>query len=287
MRRASDQSGASLRPPSIVDEEPSVSGSRGSSRNASRTSLHAASSSPMTPLTSTTSNSGSGHGHGGPGTASKRQSMLVVDDDGEDSDAEDSETPWTCVLHIYPAHLSPLTEAEAKERERASSISHSPSQSSSTGGSPPPLASPDGRLRLRLAVLVPTPHHPKIIGQFKVPFPLPDVAITPRAPIIPTHSASQPSTAVHPVRTGRYDPRSAGVGARFLPRKIGPDGVMRSTVKGGNGNGEEINVAQEVLLTAEDIKDVLSSTGLWLVVRESFAGLGRTKRKGDGWRIRA
>jgi hypothetical protein len=67
---------------------------------------------------------------------------------------------------------------------------------------------------------------------------------------------------------------------------IGPDGVLRSA--SDNGIGEmEINATQEILLTAEDIKDVVSSTGLWLVVREGFGGLGRTKRKGDGWHIRA
>ena len=40
-------------------------------------------------------------------------------------------------------------------------------------------------------------------------------------------------------------------------------------------------------LTAEEIKDVVCSTGLWLVVREGFGGVGRVNRKGDGWRIRA
>ena len=40
-------------------------------------------------------------------------------------------------------------------------------------------------------------------------------------------------------------------------------------------------------LTAEEIKDVVCGTGLWLVVREGFGGVGRVNRKGDGWRIRA
>ncbi|KAF7969147.1 hypothetical protein HWV62_28236 [Athelia sp. TMB] len=42
-----------------------------------------------------------------------------------------------------------------------------------------------------------------------------------------------------------------------------------------------------LVLTAEEIKDVISCTGLWLVVREGFGGVGRVGRKGDGWRIRA
>jgi hypothetical protein len=49
---------------------------------------------------------------------------------------------------------------------------------------------------------------------------------------------------------------------------------------------EPLDASHEILFTAEDIKDVLSSTGLWLAVRESFGGLGRTKRKGDGWHLR-
>lgn len=43
----------------------------------------------------------------------------------------------------------------------------------------------------------------------------------------------------------------------------------------------------ELVLTAEEIKDIVSSTGLWLVVRESIGGVGKVNRKGDGWRIRA
>ena len=39
-------------------------------------------------------------------------------------------------------------------------------------------------------------------------------------------------------------------------------------------------------VTAEEIKDVICSTGLWLVVREGFGGIGKVSRKGDGWRIR-
>ncbi|KAJ3490056.1 hypothetical protein NLJ89_g11472 [Agrocybe chaxingu] len=42
-----------------------------------------------------------------------------------------------------------------------------------------------------------------------------------------------------------------------------------------------------LVLTAEEIKDVVCSTGLWLVVREGFGGVGKVSRKGDGWRIRA
>lgn len=292
-RRVSDQS-ATLRLPSIDDDSRSMNSS---SKNPSRTSLvqhqqHAGASGsgamePTVPSASISSRRHSTHN-----TGDISQQIVVPDatpgaaapppaDDGEESDAEDSETPWTCTLQIFPAHLPPLTEAEAKERHNSVFCAPPPSSSSS---SPKPVR--DGRLRIRLAVLVPTPHHPKIIGQFKMPFPLPDVAITPYASLsVPNapHSFDSSGTSS---RAGRFDVAAAGVGARALPRTIGPDGVLR--LMSDSGNGEmEINVAQEILFTAEDIKDVVSSTGLWLVVREGFGGLGRTKRKGDGWHIRA
>ena len=40
-----------------------------------------------------------------------------------------------------------------------------------------------------------------------------------------------------------------------------------------------------LVLTAEEIKDVVSCTGLWVIVREGYGGLAK-KRKGDGWMIR-
>jgi len=40
-------------------------------------------------------------------------------------------------------------------------------------------------------------------------------------------------------------------------------------------------------VTAEEIKDIMCSTWLWLlVVREGFGGVARVSRKGDGWLIR-
>ncbi|KAH7325455.1 hypothetical protein B0J17DRAFT_681452 [Rhizoctonia solani] len=128
-------------------------------------------------------------------------------DDGEDSDPEDSETPWSCTLRVFPLD----------------------------GSSEP--------LKLRLANLVPAPHHPKVIGQFKMPFPLPDVNVQNLELI--ARSANDPFGMDH----------------------HGKDGGM--------------------VMTAEEIKDVVCTTGLWLMVREGFGGLSGKKRKGDGWKIRA
>ncbi|CUA74223.1 hypothetical protein RSOLAG22IIIB_11065 [Rhizoctonia solani] len=62
-------------------------------------------------------------------------------DDGDKSGPEDSETPWNCTFRVVAldGSLSPL--------------------------------------KLRLAHLVPAPHHPQVIGKFKTPLPLPDVKV--------------------------------------------------------------------------------------------------------------
>ena len=133
--------------------------------------------------------------------------------DGEESDPEDSETPWTCTLKLKPV------VSTAK-----------------------PAVSP---IKLKVATLSPTPHHPKVVAMLKVPYPLPDV-----------------------------DVENMRVVKRVLV-----EGEGRRVVSQVNEGG--------LVLTAEEIKDVVCSTGLWLVVREGFGGVGKVSRKGYGWRIRA
>ena len=127
-------------------------------------------------------------------------------DDGEDSDPEDSETPWTCTLKIRRL-------GDAAEDQEVQMV------------------------RVKVGTLSQTPHHPKLVAMLKVPFPLPDVEVD----------------------------------MLMVRKRQGP----------GGGPGEGL------VLTAEEIKDVVSSTGLWLAVREGFGGIGKVPRKGDGWRIRA
>jgi hypothetical protein len=43
-----------------------------------------------------------------------------------------------------------------------------------------------------------------------------------------------------------------------------------------------VSVDGGLVLMAEEIKDVILSTGLWLVVRESFGGWGRSVGRGMG-----
>jgi hypothetical protein len=108
-------------------------------------------------------------------------------------------------------------------------------------------------VRVRVATFSPTPHHPKVVALLKVPFPLPDVIVD--------------RLQVH-------------------RRSVSPQGIARPSWN-LNAAPDAPDGVDGLVLTAEEIKDVVSSTGLWLVVRESIGGVGKVSRKGDGWRIRA
>ncbi|KAG1816681.1 uncharacterized protein BJ212DRAFT_1352413 [Suillus subaureus] len=157
------------------------------------------------------------HSTSSDGSISTGSSACSVDNSGDDSEAEDSETPWTCTLMVQRTGHSPPMHSSAEQQ--------------------------DHTVRLKVATLAPTPHHPKVVGLLKVPFPLPDIEVE--------------RLAVH-------------------RRVVTAQGVIRTASNSG-----------ELTLTAEEIKDSISSTALWLVVREAFGGVGRERRKGDGWRIRA
>ncbi|KAG1859645.1 hypothetical protein F4604DRAFT_1893870 [Suillus subluteus] len=157
------------------------------------------------------------HSASSDGSTCTESSVCSVENSGDDSEAEDSETPWTCTLMVQRTGHSPPMHSSAEQQ--------------------------DHTIRLKVATLAPTPHHPKVVGLLKVPFPLPDIEVE--------------RLAVH-------------------RRVVTAQGIIRATSNSG-----------ELTLSAEEIKDAISSTALWLVVRESFGGVGRERRKGDGWRIRA
>ncbi|KLO07039.1 hypothetical protein SCHPADRAFT_909857 [Schizopora paradoxa] len=196
------------------------------------------------------------------------KSNVFVDrgiDDGEESDPEDSETPWSCVLVItsanseYDDHNNDPRHSRISSKEpnyhvpqsdglvidRATPMPKLPHRYSdgSTGSA---LKSSGALLRLKLGTLAPAPHHPKVVAQLKVPFPLPDVDVNRATPI---------------------------------KRIVQPSGAI--------SRAPEIDNMEGLFLTAEEIKDILCSTAFWVVVREGFGGVGKVNRKGDGWRIRA
>ncbi|PPQ80354.1 hypothetical protein CVT25_003637 [Psilocybe cyanescens] len=177
-----------------------------------------------------------------------RRENTTTTDDGEESDPEDSETPWVCTLKVRRNANSPpgsndvLSASGSTYHGRGGSASTSPQLQ----GLAPQV------LRVKVGTLSPTPHHPKVVAMLKVPFPLPDVEVE---------------------RMGIVRRKGFPIG-----------GAGQTTVPAGEDAGEPYN---GLTLTAEEIKDMVCSTGLWLVVREGFGGVGRVSRKGDGWRIRA
>jgi len=155
------------------------------------------------------------------------------EEDGDESDPEDSDTPWTCSISVQRVPPSSARQSSMSRPSTATSPSAYQQQQQLDQG-----------VRLKVATLSPTPHHPKVVSMLKVPFPLPDIEVD-----------------------------KMSVRRRILT----PSGIARP----GTSTGHE-----GLILTAEEIKDVVSCTGLWLVVREGFGGVGRVSRKGDGWRIR-
>ncbi|KAF8890590.1 hypothetical protein CPB85DRAFT_1441126 [Mucidula mucida] len=119
-----------------------------------------------------------------------------------------------------------------------------------------PAGSLGASVKIKVGTLSPTPHHPKVVAMLKVPYPLPDVEVE-RVKIVKRKVVTVSADG------------DEGEG----------DGTKRVVVSEGKLMG--------LVLSAEEIKDVVCSTGLWLVVREGFGGVGKVSRKGDGWRIRA
>ncbi|KAF9562899.1 hypothetical protein CPC08DRAFT_761204 [Agrocybe pediades] len=186
-------------------------------------------------------------------TASTEENSTTTapEDDGEESDPEDSETPWVCTLKIRRAAAPGALPIPMQQQQQGDQ-----------GGKAQYLAPviPTQVLRVKVGTLSPTPHHPKVVAMLKVPFPLPDVEVE-RMGIVRRKGFPLPGQ-------GEEQEKNSGNGAEERER-------------------EEREPYHGLTLTAEEIKDMVCSTGLWLVVREGFGGVGRVSRKGDGWRIRA
>ncbi|KAG7441225.1 uncharacterized protein BT62DRAFT_1080234 [Guyanagaster necrorhizus] len=193
---------------------------------------------PNTPAAPRRKRTSVGSGSSTSATSAEGFSRLKTgEDDGEESDPEDSETPWTCTVKVKS--LGPLLPRTPTSTNR--------------NFFPSPRTVPEARsVKVKVGTLSPTPHHPKVVAMLKVPYPLPDVEVE-RVGIVRRRVVSL----------------EEGVG----------EGGGRKVVSEGTPTG--------LVFTAEEIKDVVCSTGLWLVVREGFGGVGKVSRKGDGWRIRA
>ena len=193
------------------------------------------------------------------------QQQQQQEDDEPDSDPEDSETPWTCHLVVRRLVRSSLSSSDPN------------------GG-----AAGAGDVRVKVGAVVPAPHHPKVVALLKVPFPLPDIEI---ARVSVRKRVITPAGVARPAPFADERPGTANGGAKPGQGGGGGSGSGMKGLFGARENGQGGHGAaghhEGLVLTAEEIKDVVSSTALWLVVREGFGGVGRVSRKGDGgWRIR-
>lgn len=136
--------------------------------------------------------------------ASPRSSMASVDekaeadDSGNESDPEDSESPWVCELVLSTPILTPPGSTTLADDSASAQ-----------------QASRSNTRRIRLGTFLPAPHHPRVVGQLSIPLSLRRVHL------------GLPS-----------DPTAEGSGTESI--------------------------------SAEEMKDFLCITLLWLCIRESL-----------------
>ena len=169
-------------------------------------------------------------------------------DGGEDSDPEDSETPWVCTLKINRTVPSFSMSSDFSSRSRKGSGAKEV-------------------LKLKVGTLSPMPHHPKVVAMLKVPFPLPDVEVE-RLNLRRRVPGSIP---------GQGGVNELGEARRPLSTSQDPT----------SSESNQADVYKGLEFSAEELKDIVCSTALWLIVRQGTGGVGRINRKGDGWKLRS
>ncbi|KAF8660705.1 hypothetical protein AX16_001572, partial [Volvariella volvacea WC 439] len=165
-------------------------------------------------------------------------------------------------------------------------------------------------IKIKVGTLSPTPHHPKVVAMLKVPYPLPDIEIdklnvVSRKKDGDGQSAkgvegrregkkeSPTSTSTSPLSVflffGHFDTPSRSMFVEKGLNLVGwwnVDGWTGPTLAPSyckarrprpvdpHHNSSTPGYAG-ITLTAEEIKDIVCSTGLWLAVREGFGGIGK------------
>jgi hypothetical protein len=154
-------------------------------------------------------------------------------DEGEDSDPEDSETPWICRVYV-PGARTVNVDGEIQAKGKT------------------------------VGTLYPAPHHPRIVASVKIPVEIGQMATGIGAllsPTTPSHQSSDLSVpiATKSARNSVSSPPSTGSGQY---QQAPMDSVLKQ---------------EEIVMTEENIKDVVSVTAMWLVSRE-FGALGKKKK---------
>jgi hypothetical protein len=123
----------------------------------------------------------------------------------------------------------------------------------------------------------------------KVPFPLPDIEV--ERMVMTKRSMGECRALVFLLRRMSVGNKSTSISSDFIlfiQLIMVPDWWrVNSLCLFLTGQPPPLSQWGGTTLTAEEIKDVVCSTAMWLVVRESFGGIGKVTRRGDGWRIRA
>jgi hypothetical protein len=169
---------------------------------------------------------------------SSRRAQQQEDEDSE-SDPEDSETPWICKVYV--------------PGDRVSGSDGSISAKGKTVGT-----------------LYPAPHHPRVVAQIKIPVEIGNVATGIGALMAPaplSHQSSDLSASVHSglksSRPSISSPPATGTSQQQQP----PPPL----------HAEPSFKQEEIVMSEENIKDVVSVTAMWLVSRE-FGAVGKKKK---------
>ncbi|KAJ9112320.1 hypothetical protein QFC19_000740 [Naganishia cerealis] len=170
-----------------------------------------------------------------PSWSSQRAQMQ--EDEGDESDPEDSETPWICKVYVPGDRVT----------------------------------APDGPISAKgktVGTLYPAPHHPRVVAQIKIPVEIGNVATGIGALMAPATSLShQSSDLTSSINSGLKSSRP-GISSPPLTgtSQLQPQQHVEPSFK-----------QEEIVMTEENIKDVVSVTAMWLVSRE-FGASGKKKK---------
>lgn len=158
------------------------------------------------------------------------------DDEDEESDPEDSETPWICKVYVPGDRLKGSDDS----------------------------ISPKGKT---VGTLYPAPHHPRVVAQIKIPVEIGNVATGIGALMAPASLSHQSSDLSASIHSGLKSSRPS----ISSPPLTGPSQQPPSL------HAEPSFKQEEIVMTEENIKDVVSVTAMWLVSRE-FGAVGKKKK---------
>ncbi|KAJ9105386.1 hypothetical protein QFC21_001756 [Naganishia friedmannii] len=159
------------------------------------------------------------------------------EDEDGESDPEDSETPWICKVYV------------PGDRVKGS----------------------DGSILAKgktVGTLYPAPHHPRVVAQIKIPVEIGNVATGIGALMAPASLSHQSSDVTASIHSGLKSSR---------PSISSPPLTGMSQQQPPPLHAEPSFKQEEIVMTEENIKDVVSVTAMWLVSRE-FGASGKKKK---------